>query len=390
MDDHKTTNQKTPHRNKTQGTGDRHLRDTVKSFETIDLSSLTQEMLPADAYVKVPVRPAKKIATLPVNNIAIAIQVDSQQAEETDPKSRISRGIPSWLTSLIIHLSLITSMALVSVSGGGRSMIDLIAATGDDATLNDVTEVDFELDSPELVSKTTENNILEDNVTETEQELSEMLDDSMVLTEMEADAENLFESVASANAGDLEMARQSATGGKTGANFFGLNSQGNRFVFIVDCSGSMAELGRWKRAKSELKKSVNGLTEDQQFLILLYNDGFIAMNEEMQLVRSTARVKRNAMRWLNRNRPDSWTFCAEALATALSLRPDGVFLLSDGEFNDRDDVFIVLDELNEKTKLQRLNRRQIPIHTVALGSHMGQFTMQQIAEETGGVFKLVD
>lgn len=364
-----------------QAPTDQAARDTATSFETGDWTSQLQRT-PQTAFT-----PQKTGHPLNGNSTAnIEIQVENGPDPE-EPTHRVRKGLPSWLTSFLLHCTLVTSLALVSINGSGKRMIDLVAASEDAIHLTNPAEVEFELQTPEITSEAMELEVLDEALTESE-DLSEILDQTVMEASMDSDRE-LFESVASTGLTDSALPRRSAGGGG-GANFFGVDGRGSDFVFIVDCSGSMADFGRWKQAKKELKESINGLDQDQRFLILLYNDGFVAMNDELRLVPSTDQERRKAIRWLNRNRPDSWTFCAEALQQALALEPDAVFLLSDGEFNDRNDVFIVLDEMNDKSRLRRLNRQQIPVHTVALGSHMGRFTMKQIADENGGVFKLVD
>ena len=205
-------------------------------------------------------------------------------------------------------------------------------------------------------------------------------------TAIESGTDNeLFESVASTGGiNEVELPKKDAGGG---AEFFGVKGDGSDFVFIVDCSGSMADFGRWDQAVKELRASMESLSNQQRFLILLYNDGFVAMNGDARLVNSTAEARKKALRWLRRNRPISLTYCADALEKALNLNPDAIFLLSDGEFNDRSDVFFVLESMNSKKKL---TRQQVPVHTVALGSHMGRYTMKRIADENAGIFKLVD
>ena len=369
------------------GSKTRAARETVTGFETADLTPLISSST-ASTTSNLKARSNGILKSVPVETSGIDIQTDALLAASAEPgKKRRAAGIPSWLLSMIVHCSLITSLALVSISGGGRNMVDLIATSEDAIKLSDQTEVDLKLETPELVTETTEIDVLDNALTQTE-ELAAVLEESMVEAAAESDSQELYESVASAGLSEADLPNRLTAG--SGANFFGIAGQGANFIFIVDCSGSMGDFGRWKQAKKELKNSINGLNDGQKFLILLYNQGFIAMNKELKLVHSTSRERRKALRWLSRNRPDSLTYCAEALQQALALRPDAVFLLSDGEFNDRDDVFIVLEEMNDKARLQRLNRQQTPVHTVALGSHLGKLTMEQIASENSGVFRLVN
>ena len=364
-------------------------RETVNSFETTDLTPIISNRSTLPRVARQTLAKTDSVAPPAANLEKIQISVGSSP-QHSDPSftKETRKGIPPWVISFFLHASLITSMALVSVAGNGRKIVDLIASNEDSISLTNPNEVEFKIETPEVSNETMEIDIEQEALSES-QDLTSILDDSAIAAALESNSQQqLYESIASAGVSEDVLPRRAADG--TGANFFGVDSNGTEFIFIVDCSGSMDDFGRWTHAKRELRRSINGLTTDQRFLIMLYNNGYIAMNNSLELVPSTSQERRKAIRWLNRNHPDSWTFCSEALRQALSLRPDAVFLLSDGKFNDLDDVFIVLDEMNDDFRLRRLNRRQIPIHTVALGNHEGSFTMKQIADENNGVFKLVE
>ena len=61
------------------------------------------------------------------------------------------------------------------------------------------------------------------------------------------------------------------------ASFFGVRSQGQVFVYVVDCSGSMDGGDRMTRAKAELRKSIGTLRFPQRFHVIFYNDRPITM-----------------------------------------------------------------------------------------------------------------
>ncbi len=297
------------------------------------------------------------------------------------------RGVPSWLTSLIVHLSVILVLALVSISDGGRTVIAMLASADERVDIEPYTTFDMALDPVEIETLSEEMEVPSSQLMQPT-DLAPVLENALLDASLSSESQDSFsESLATEGVPNSDLPRQENGGG---AKFFGVGGNGRDFVFIVDCSGSMADYGRWHQAVRELKQSVNDLKEDQRFLILLYNDGFIAMNNDAKLVKSDSRSRKKAFKWLVNNRPDSWTFCAEALGKALSLKPDAVFLLSDGEFNDRQDVFFVLDTMNSKERLSPYEEQQIPVHTIALGSHFGRHTMKRIADENSGEFRLVD
>lgn len=320
--------------------------------------------------------------------------IDTEPADELEQQAELDesvwessvRGMPSWLTSLIIHLSLILLLALLSVGSDGRKIVDLLATSADQTTIEPYAELDIELDIEELETLADDSEFTEANLSEPE-EIPELLDEAFMTSDSSLDSQSdLLDAVAS----ESLFAEKPSNPNQSAAQFFGVEGAGSDFVYIVDCSGSMAEYGRWTSAVRELKKSINDLKSDQKFLILLYNTGFVAMNNKAELVSSNKVERSRAMRWLSRNSPNNWTFCAQALTKALTLKPDAIFLLSDGEFDDRRDVFKVLDRLNNKRRLISSNENQIPVHTIALGSHHGRFTMKRIADENSGEFRLVD
>ena len=299
---------------------------------------------------------------------------------------RTFRGMPSWLTSLILHLSLILILALLTVGSDGRKIVDLLASAADQASIEPYAELDIELETEDLETLVDDSEFTDASLTEPA-EVNELLDDAFTSFDVPENINaGLLDAVTSDSISDVDPANPN----KSAAQFFGVEGSGSNFVYIIDCSGSMAEYGRWKSAVRELKSSIKALKSKQRFLILLYNTGFVAMNNKAELVASTQAEQKRAMRWLSRKSPNDWTFCAQALAKALTLKPDAIFLLSDGEFDDRRDVFLVLDRLNNKRRLISANEKQIPVHTIALGSHHGRFTMKRIADENSGEFRLIE
>jgi hypothetical protein len=296
----------------------------------------------------------------------------------------LRRGLPCWLVSLVAHLSLILLLSLISLRAAGPGIINLFADPIESS--EPFVTLDTVLDEPEDDWDANLKNLQQPRLAEP-LEVLPTVEESLTAAFDESMSEGLGQELLPAGGPDGE-----ASGGKfadTGAEFFGVTGDGSRFIFIVDCSGSMSEFGRWDRAVRELKKSISELSVNQRFLILLYNNNYVSMNNPPDMVPATELERRTWMEWLDRNYPEGWTFCSQALSAALSLKPDAIFLLSDGEFTDRSRVFDVLKKQNKKGTSQR-PRRQIPIHTFALGSHKGTASMKWIAKQNNGIFTLVD
>jgi len=163
-----------------------------------------------------------------------------------------------------------------------------------------------------------------------------------------------------------------------GATFFGSTAGGEDFVFVVDISGSMSEGGRFRRAKAELKRSLDGLSSSQRFYIIFFNNDAIPL-PGTELYSATAKNTHDAMRWANSIHPDGDTYPLSSLMMALRLDPDAIFLLSDGQF-DPEVVYLIA---------QQRTGNPIPIHTIALVSRVGEPVMKALSKVTGGTFRFV-
>lgn len=158
-------------------------------------------------------------------------------------------------------------------------------------------------------------------------------------------------------------------------SFFGIRAQGQLFIYVVDCSGSMIDEDRLIRAKHELRRSVLGLQPPQKFKIIFYNDRPVPMPGDLPKPADWA-SKDQMIRWLRLIEPDGETDPRGAMGLALSMRPDAVFLLSDGEFPD-----------GAVEAIARRNTRKIPVHCIDLGGGSGGSQLQRIANASGGQYR---
>jgi hypothetical protein len=159
------------------------------------------------------------------------------------------------------------------------------------------------------------------------------------------------------------------------ASFFGIRAKGQLFIYVVDCSGSMIDEDRLVRAKSELRRSVLDLRFPQRFKVIFYNDQIVPMLGDLPRPADAA-SKSQMIHWLRLIEPDGGTDPRGALSQALSLRPDAIFLLSDGEFPE-----------GTVEAIARKNPRKIPIHCVDLSAGASGNDLQRIARDSGGEFR---
>ena len=157
------------------------------------------------------------------------------------------------------------------------------------------------------------------------------------------------------------------------ASFFGIRVQGRFFVYVIDCSESMIDEDRFARATMEVRRSVMALQAPQQFEVIFYNEDPTPMPGGPMPRPADATSKSQLRSWLRLVEPDGGTDPRGALRQALALRPEVVFLLSDGAFPDGTAEYIA-----------QFNAHRIPIHCVDLSGGEGGDHLRRIARESGG------
>jgi hypothetical protein len=158
-------------------------------------------------------------------------------------------------------------------------------------------------------------------------------------------------------------------------SFFGIRARGQFFVFVLDQSGSMIDDDRLTRAKIELRRCVFALQPPQRFEVIFYNDRATPMPGGPLPRPADPQTKSQLVTWLRLIDPDGETNPKSAIAQALAIRPDAVFLLSDGEFPE-----------GTVGAIARLNTRKIPIHCVDLTGGQAGDHLQRIARDSGGKY----
>ncbi|MEX0642842.1 MAG: VWA domain-containing protein [Pirellulales bacterium] len=162
---------------------------------------------------------------------------------------------------------------------------------------------------------------------------------------------------------------------KASAAFFGVEAKGIRFAYVVDVSGSMSG-SKFEKARAELIKSINALGNNQYVFVAFYNDApYFQPTEKLRLAHP--RGKSIVKDWIMHAIPSGGTSPFEAVEFAIRLRPDSVFILSDGEF-----------DASEVANILRANSElRIPIHTIGFQTDAG--TLKRIAKDNDGTYRFV-
>jgi hypothetical protein len=115
----------------------------------------------------------------------------------------------------------------------------------------------------------------------------------------------------------------------------------------------------------------------QKFYVIFYNDHALDMPGGIP-IDSDARSVARLTQWFRTVDPDGETDPRDAMTQAIGLRPDAIFLLSDGEFPEGSVEHI----------LRKNQTRKIPIHCIDLAGGKGAPGLTQIARSSGGEYVL--
>jgi hypothetical protein len=122
------------------------------------------------------------------------------------------------------------------------------------------------------------------------------------------------------------------TGPTARLSLFGSPSaEGRSFVFVIDHSSSMGGegLGAISAAAKELAAHIDQLSEQQTFQVVAYNQA-VAYFTDRELIPATAENKRKLVRFIADLAAYGQTEHSRGLLAALHLKPEVIFLLTDG------------------------------------------------------------
>ncbi len=319
-----------------------------------------------------------------------------------DGRDRLDVVVPSWLLSIVTHVVLFFAMAMIL---RGCSSSGTVGSKVGDGTFREIV-----LHIPrEIVLHPADQNTANPNEALTRDEGTPQLEKSIVGDDKSisdllslptnsalpvlgpgpaaslrtpADAKELIKSSGRRPTGGEE------TSGLGQTTFFDIAAKGNRFVYVLDRSGSMYDHGAIRVAKEELVVSLAALEQTQQFQVLFYNQGLLEL---------TGGADRPAMQWatdINRTlarqfissvQPDGGTDHMPALKKALRYQPEHLFFLTDA-----DQPILSARELNE---IKTANNGRTAIHCVEFGKGpeiSADNFLKKLARENGGTYRYRD
>jgi hypothetical protein len=319
----------------------------------------------------------------------------SQSKDDAAPEQSLLRADrPSWLTSLVVHAALLLALSFWTIATFEREDLALWASdTPREETLDEFPEftvdpsVDLASFETEAPSEIDDPGIATLGNLTGEAELADVAADGLLAA---ADSSTLGALFGDDTNGLSDVGPEDAA---ASVSFFGTKSQARRVVFVIDNTGSMRH-GEFETVVAELLKAVNAMDPGQQFYVFFYSDQVYPLffpQTQATCIRATPENKQLLEQWL-----DSVELCTggvwelvQALEAAYKLKPDVIYLLSDGNRWDavRADYKIAAVE---RLKTER-NPLGIPIHTLGMGckGEVDRQNLERVAEANYGIFREV-
>jgi len=183
-------------------------------------------------------------------------------------------------------------------------------------------------------------------------------------------------------------ARIGGTGGPGQTTFMDVSGVGTMFVYVIDSSSSMTG-ARLKAAQGQLKASLRLLQPNQKFAVIFFNE----YREQLKLRRSDDQpiyfatdVNRElASHQIDRVTADRGTVPMPAILEAISLKPDVIYFLTDGDESELSPA--------EMAQVRQLSRN-ITIHVIKLGdgtvSSLSRSWLERLAHQSHGEYREIN
>ncbi len=179
---------------------------------------------------------------------------------------------------------------------------------------------------------------------------------------------------------------------RTTTSIYGVEGEGNSFVYVIDRSDSMNGYNQapWKSAKRELIQSLKSLKPANQFQILFYNETPMPYVSRTTTASGMLAARESeleyAMEFVDRINATGGTEHVAALKMGIRMQPDVLFFLTDA-----DEPRMSATDLDAIVRL--CERSGTTIHAVEFGSGAypgpGRW-IEVLANRTGGKYRYVD
>jgi hypothetical protein len=276
--------------------------------------------------------------------------------------------VPAWLVSLVVHLSLVLLLAVFTVLGDGgfrdaSIVLDCQSDAADGADNDAMLAATIEL--PSDLAPVPPQDAIAPQLASLEPQPAESSKIDLV------NPSPMLGAIAGA---DVDGDINDALAAPVKTSVFGLAAEGETFVYVFDRSESMNSTLSYtsegetvfsitplQAAKAELVRSLGDLDRGQRFHILFYNHEVWTFDPgrgaSNRLLVATRENKRRAENFVASVYGNGNTKHVKPLEIALRMRPDVIFLLTDGE--EKDDPTAA-----DLARLKRLNGGHTKINVI--------------------------
>lgn len=189
--------------------------------------------------------------------------------------------------------------------------------------------------------------------------------------------------------------------GKAHTSVFGLAAEGSKFVYLFDRSKSMIstfrnyeggvlvrEVTPLLLAKAEMLRSLEPLSPSDQFQIVFYNQQPLLFDDGTDLRRlipASPERKAQAQQFVTDVPGKGSTNHVSAMQLGLNLKPDVIFLITDGEAKDDP------PKRRVRSLIRKCQKQGVQVHIVHFSTQVRpDCTLLPLAEETGGVHRFIN
>lgn len=182
--------------------------------------------------------------------------------------------------------------------------------------------------------------------------------------------------------------RIGGTGGPGETAFMNISGVGKMFVYVIDTSSSMTG-SRLKVAQGQLKASLRLLQPNQKFSVIFFNEYRerlkLRRNDDQPVYFATDVNKELAGHQVDRVTADRGTVPLPAILEAISLKPDVIYFLTDGDESELSPA--------EMAQVRQLSG-SITIHVIKLGdgtlSSLSRSWLERLAHQSNGEYREIN